>query len=464
MKKELSINKTVIFNVLSVVLIQGVSFFTIPLFSRLLGTANYGIYSTYLAWLCIFEIVLPLSVGSTIPISVNQYSDEERPKYQSTILIIGIVSIFLFSLMLLPMSGILCNLMRMSRSMFVCLLIASLASFIVNFANTRYTYSLQAHKNFIIGVIHSFLNIGISLFLILSMPAENNYWGRIAGGVIAYFLLAIFLLPSIVKDGGLCIKRDYISFCLPLAIPVIFHSLSNTVLNQSDRIMIRDMCSDSQSGVYSLAYSFASILIIVYDAMNRSWTPFYFRYLGEEDHKSLYKHADNYIKLFTLITIGFLLVFKEVYMIFADSTYWAGLSTIPILVFGIYFMFIYSFAVNYEFYIKKTKIMSVITVSAAILNLTLNYILIKKYSIMGAAVATLVSYLYEFAAHYLYVRMAKTGDYPFKLLFYVKPSLLLGVSFLGIKFLGEYPVIRWLIAVGVGLYILYSIKKKRSIF
>lgn len=463
-KKELSLNKTVFFNILSIILIQGTAFFTTPIFSRLLGTNNYGIFSTFTAWSNILVVIFPLSVGSTLAIALNEYSKEERPAYQSSTLSVGIISTLIFSGIMMLFSGFFTRVMGMSRMMLLCLLIYVLFTYIVNYANTRYTFELQANKNFALAVTSALLAIAISLVLVFSFPAETNYWGRILGGLIPAGVLAAVMLVIIYKDGNIFLKKEYVRFCLPLAIPVIFHSLSNIILNQSDRIMIQGMTTNSLAGIYSLAYNFTMILTSLYSAMNNSWVPFYYRYLGEEGRVNLHSHAKNYINLYTLLAVGFLLVFKEIYSVFADRTYWDGMAVIPVLVIGLYFMFLYSFAVNYEFYKKQTKFMAVITMSAAALNLVLNYVLIKNYLIMGAAVATLVSYLYEFIAHYIFVKKMSKGDYPFTLRFYLKPLIVLGIGIAIYYLCKDLFVVRWVLAVLVGGYILRSVYKRKSIF
>ena len=461
--RELSLNKTIIFNFLSVFLIQGIAFITAPIFSRMLGTENFGVYSAFGAWQSIFVIVFPLSVASTIAIAVNEFPKDEQHAYHSSILTLGIMSTLGFSIIMIIFWRTSTKILKMDFKMLLCLLGATLFTYIVNFANSRYTFELKADKNFILAITNTLLTVALSIVLILLFPKEINYWGRILGYLIGFVITGVAVAALIYKDGGTFLNREYIKFCLPLSIPVIFHALSNVILNQSDRIMLQNMSTNSMVGIYSLAYSFTTALTAIYSAMNNSWVPFYFKYLGEDDEKNLKYHANNYIYLYDLISVGVMLVFKEVYMVFADKTYWDGIDIIPLLVIGFFFMFIYSFAVNYEFYLKKTKSMAAITTASAIVNIVLNYILIKQYGIVGAAFATLISYVFEFFAHYIYVMKISGGQFPFKPAFYIKPTLILAAGAASYYLIGS-AIIRWLLAVGVGVYILYSMYKRKAIF
>ena len=64
MKKQ---NKVAFYNFLSVVLLRGLSLFTAPLFSRMLGTENYGVVSLYTIWVTAVSIVFSLQVQGTLP-------------------------------------------------------------------------------------------------------------------------------------------------------------------------------------------------------------------------------------------------------------------------------------------------------------------------------------------------------------------------------------------------------------
>ncbi len=464
MKKEVSINKTIIYNVLSVILIQGIAFFTSPIFSRMLGTNNYGVYSTFNAWVSILIIVLPLSVNSTIAISTTEFNAEKRTAYQSSTITVGILSTVVFGVIIMGCSRFLTGILQMDVLLMLGVLVTTLFSFIVQYGSTRYIYNFQADRNFVISILNTMLTVGISLILVFVFPEKINYWGRIIGGMVAPAILSLPILINIYKEGRVFIRKEYVVFCLRLSIPVIFHALSNIILNQSDRIMINNMTSSKMAGIYSLAYNFTAILTSIYVALNNSWTPFYFEYLREDNKEELMIRSKNYLTLYTMLTIGFFMVFKEVYSVFADISYWHGMGIIPILAVGLYFMFIYSFAINYEFYLKETKNMAKITLSAAFLNIFLNYILINRFSILGAAYATLISYVYEFLVHYVYVKKISKGKFPFDILFYLKHLLILFGGVVGFYVLEQYSIIRWVIAIAIGCYIVISVYKRRSVF
>ena len=63
MKKQ---NRVALFNIMSTVLLRGVSLFTAPLFSRMLGTNGYGVLSIYTIWMGVTAIAFTLQTNGTL--------------------------------------------------------------------------------------------------------------------------------------------------------------------------------------------------------------------------------------------------------------------------------------------------------------------------------------------------------------------------------------------------------------
>ena len=45
---------------------KAIAFITIPIFTRMLSTSEYGILNTYTSWVSIFAIIVGLSLGQTL--------------------------------------------------------------------------------------------------------------------------------------------------------------------------------------------------------------------------------------------------------------------------------------------------------------------------------------------------------------------------------------------------------------
>ena len=60
------VNKTAALNICSAVLLQGMAFLTTPIFTRILGPAQYGIYAVFNSWVLIVTCIMGLGVSNTL--------------------------------------------------------------------------------------------------------------------------------------------------------------------------------------------------------------------------------------------------------------------------------------------------------------------------------------------------------------------------------------------------------------
>jgi O-antigen/teichoic acid export membrane protein len=79
----------------------------------------------------------------------------------------------------------------------------------------------------------------------------------------------------------------------------------------------------------------------------------------------------------------------------SNSAYWDAYKIVPVLLIS-YIVFSFQYYFNMGILItKKTKYLAYINMSNAVLNIILNFILISRHGIWGAAFATLICFIYK---------------------------------------------------------------------
>lgn len=465
MKINRSVNSIAFLNIFSVVILQGIAFLSIPIFSRMLGTEQYGQYSVFNSWVTIVTCFMGL--GMSFAIGTGKYHfKEEYEKFKSCILLYGfLVSLVEGGLILLCVS-IAGSFSHLSTTVFLYVIILSVSHFVVNFAQNTFIYEKKALYNFILSTVTAFSTTLLSIYLVWSFPAEDRYIGRVYGMMLPYAFIAIGVLIIFLSRQKIVFKKSFLVFGFQVGFPIIFHSLSQTLLAQSDRVMMQMMdVSDSEIGIYSLFYTLISVLTVILNALNNTWCPFYYDNLSNDEYDTIKDKTNNYIELFSILTFGFLMLSPEVSLIMADNSYSTGIKIIPIIVSSVYFTFMYQFPVNYEFYNKKTKIIASGTVGAAIINIILNFILIPVFGMYGAALATSISYLALFLVHYCIVnRLKDLKRFHTKATVFF-PSILFVCSGIFIFYLlNDNWLIRWTVGIVFGVFELFRIFRRKSIF
>lgn len=457
-------NKIAILNLASTLALQGIAFFSGPIFSGVLGTNNYGIAAVYLTWVQITSTVFSLQAAGTIAIARVNFPMKDQEKYQSSVLCLATFSYLIFSVLTIFGAFIVSRQTQITWPMIILGLLHGWGLYCVTAMNNKFTYEFKADKNFILSITTSVLTVGTSLLLIRMYPEDINYWGRIIGQSSVYACIGLVLFVYMLRAGKTIYKKSYWKFTLPLAIPTIFHLLSNIVLNQSDKIMLQNIESNSAAGIYALACTFGSVLNTLWHAFNNSWVPFYYEYTRQHQIEKMKKHAKNYMELFTIITMGFILLSREVFHIYAKKSFWKGTDLIPIFAIGYYFIFLYSFPVNYEFYNKKTKTIAVGTTFAAVCNIVFNYVFISLWGIQGAAIATTVAHGLQFIFHYICAKRINSGEFTFKFLEFMPGFLAVCATCILYMFSRDLWYIRWIFAIFLGVYLLKRIIIRREIF
>ncbi len=466
MSSKSKLNQVVFFNLLGPIILNGIHFLTIPIFTRLLGTENYGIYTVYASYQTLLTIIMSVQSHSGISTTYIYYTDPaERNKCFSNALTISLVSCFFVSLLILVFIGPVSSFTELSPIMILILLIHCIGVTGAQFALSDFTYTKKAKTNFIFSILISLSSVSLSLLFITNLlKNQKSYLGYALGHAIPYTVIGFsFLAYYLLKGKSFFSKKEW-SFYLPLCLPIVFHGLSNTVLHQCDKVMLQKLTTASFAGIYGFAVSFANVINIIINAFNTTWVPFYHDDIRENKTVELKRKTNNYVFLVTCLSIGFTMAMPEVVKIFAQKDFWFSIKIIPVLVLGFFFSFLYTFPVNFEFYYKKTKNIAIGTTSACIVNIVLNYLFINWFGMMGAAFATLVSYAALYLFHLIIVKFVIKEEYHYPYKFFYA-YLAVAVVFTALFYIiADLPLVRWFIFAIAAVLILLRVFKNKSIF
>ena len=188
MKKQ---NRVAFFNILSTLLLKGISIFTAPLFSRLLGTSGYGVTSIYSNMTGGIAIAFPLQTQGTLVNARVEYPEEVQNRYQSSVMMLSMLCFGAFSAILLLFRDPFCQFFKMDHTLVWLMLLQAFGTFCVSFLNTKFVYEMKAGWNMIISLGVNLTTLVLSVVLILAFPAETNYYGRILAISLTFGVIGI---------------------------------------------------------------------------------------------------------------------------------------------------------------------------------------------------------------------------------------------------------------------------------
>lgn len=249
-------------------------------------------------------------------------------------------------------------------------------------------FALQGILNTVLTVV---LNI---LFLAVFELGAFGYVLSVVIGDLSVTVL-IFFVARLYRDfspkdiSGVTL-RDMLKFSIPY-IPTTMMWLITSV---SDRYIVRAFCGIDETGLYAAAYKIPTLLTLVCTVFIEAWQFSAVKDATTEDRSdffsAVFKSYQGFIFVAASALIGASKIFTEILL--ADS-YYESWRYVPILVVATLFSSLVSFMGSVYFVEKKSVLSMVTALMGALINVVLNFVMIPDHGAMGAAVATLISYL-----------------------------------------------------------------------
>lgn len=378
-----------------------VGMLVIPVITRVLSTEDLGIASTFVSTRNTFVIIATCAVYAYVHRAMLEFKDHKKDYIYSLILYCMLAMAVVF-VIAFPLKGIIQKLFSLDEFLYYWLFISSFTFAVYSIG---YYYCVFHNKSKIVfavtlasGPVAQFLAVGLAVIL-----PEKKYIGRVIGLDFAYLTMAVCVLVWII----FFVRRKkfqwtYIRQTLSFSIPIVPHLLSQMVLTQCDLIMITYFADESKTGIYSMGHTVGFLAFTVMSQIMAVWSPWVYRRFEEKDTRAVYDNSKLMILLGAYMSIGLMTVSAELIKIFLTKDYLPCIYIVPPLVVAMYFQFIYLFLYDLEYYYKKAKQIATASVIAAVLNLMLNYIFIKKFGYIAACYTTVTSYLVLVVINYLF--------------------------------------------------------------
>lgn len=176
--------------------------------------------------------------------------------------------------------------------------------------------------------------------------------------------------------------------------PLILHMVSGYIINIGDRFFILHYLGEKGVGNYAVAYQLGMAVNFFYTSFNLAWTPTFYDWMKKRKYEAIKRVKKIiYVTVPLLGTIVILMWYLLHSKIAKLSEYEISFEIVSLIVVSYVILSLYKFEANYFLYNKKTKKLSTITLISAITTIMLNVVLLPRIGLIGAAIATLVSFV-----------------------------------------------------------------------
>ncbi|RVU84462.1 hypothetical protein EOL70_09360 [Leucothrix sargassi] len=232
--------------------------------------------------------------------------------------------------------------------------------------------------------------------------------------------LAISLKSWALFDRSLYtpeLTQKLLMYGMPLAASFFL----DEVANLSDRYMLAWLVDEAEAGKYAVGYDLAgNSIMMVMNAINLAAYPMIVKLLDQKGKEAALEYFNTYVVLLLGISIpavmGLSLVGPDlVYLVIGEEYQSSVVLILPWVASAIFFMGVGAFYFHLPFQLgnKNFGIFKIAGVTAVI-NLLLNILLIPKMGMLGAAIATLLSFMLSSGLGFLYGRKVFPIPFPAK--------------------------------------------------
>ena len=359
--------------------------------ARYLGPSNYGIIS-YVASVVAFAMpLMQLGLKHTLVKEIVSFPDKEGMILGTSLVLNIISSIFC-------MIGSVTFVMMANPGETETILVCALYSLTLLFNATEMTqYWFQAKllsKYPSIAALIAYVVVAIYKIYLL-MTQKSVIWFAFSN-VIDYFLISVILIFIYKKVGTqkLSFNWKIVKDLLDRSKYYIIPSLMVIIFQNTDRIMIKLIKGETETGFYSAAITCIGISSFVFNAIIDSARPI----IVEEKERNQELYEKRMMQLYSIITclsvaqsiIMTLLAKPLVYLLYGED-YLKAASILAVAVWYITFGHYGSVRNVWILAENKQKYLTGINIAGAMANVFLNFCLIPSFGAVGAAVASVIT-------------------------------------------------------------------------
>jgi O-antigen/teichoic acid export membrane protein len=267
-------------------------------------------------------------------------------------------------------------------------------------------------------LLRSVATIAVRLVLVMvaGMGISGLYLADLLVTLVTLAVLARWFVPLIKPLFSRAILRETLAFGLP-RLP---HAAAQQIMAVGDKFILKLFVSLDNVGVYGVSVSFGLMQKLFLSAFQSAWAPFIFDTARDADAPPIFRTVTTYgVAVLALLTAGLSAVGRDTVaamthgrLLAPDDPRWAEVQTVitwtAIGVFLQGFYLLTSIGLNIT---KRTQYYPVATIAAASSNVALNFLLIPRFGIVGAAYANGAGYAVQALLGFIFSQRFYQIDY-----------------------------------------------------
>lgn len=391
---------------LGMVLSRAVSFLMLPVYTRYLTPGDYGVMALVEMTLDFIAII----GGGQLALGVFRFyhkSDDEAEKREivsTSFFLVGVLYLVI-SAAVFAGAGLLSQALFSTDAHVTVIRVAagnlaaqSLLIVPLSFARVRDLSLLIVGTNLVKLVVTVALNI---LFIVgMGLGVLGIFLSSLIGNLLVGGWIAVWALRKV----GVTFSRRWTRNLLRYGVPLMGMQVATFMATFSDRYFLQALSDEAVVGLYSLAYQFGFLLMMVgFTPFDMVWGPKRFDVARGEDADALLSKGFLIMNVLVLTSaLGITLYVQDVLRIMSTPPFHPAARVVPVILVA-YVLQAWASVQDIGILVKeRTELLTVANLVSAVVAVGGYALLIPRYLEWGAAGATVVAFTVRYVLTYRY--------------------------------------------------------------
>ncbi len=375
---------------------QIAGFIMIPIYTRVLTPADYGIIETMMRVVDVVNILLTMGMVEAFLRHYNLAKDEnDRRRLIATTFSFNLLVIVAGCLLTLPLAPQLTKLAfgHERYTHYVAIwLIAILINNLMDLPLTLWRAQGKPWRFTTVSVSRLLTQLTTNIIFVVLL--RWGVWGVVMSNLINASVWSAALAIAVRRRYGILLDFGWLRSVLRYGIPLVPASFSQFLLHYSDRFFLTRYVTESELGLYSLAYRFGMLVSIFMRVVVMAWYPWVFATAKSLADVTPIRRAAALVLVVLATTASTLILLTEVVLrVMSAPQFWQASRYVSLVAMGYWF-----FAAHIPWSVgarlaSRTDVVAKAHVLTAVISVLGYAVLIPRYGAWGAAVMTLCSFI-----------------------------------------------------------------------
>lgn len=385
---------------------KAINFILLPIYIKEIGLAGFGQLSLVDS---IFDFIASFTIVGIHSGYIRFYRDYEEDKrriLKNTALNFSLIMSMVDILLVIILGNFISKLIfNFENSHYILILVVfrSIFSQLVILMMCEYSLNYKASTTITLNLANLLLNLLFTIFLVVLM--KRGIAGIYEGYVLSNLIMLVYLSFANHTQYKFEMDIKMLKNMLKFSGGLIPSCIASTILTLSDRYFLKGYRNLGETGIYSVGYKFGMLIEPLFvNPFMQIFTPYKFSIWKDKKAKKKFKSMFvKYHLVGCFIMLGICIYSKAMIIFLSTNESIVAYKIVPLIVIA-YFLYGKSCFYCLGIQIKnKTYYDGFIMLSAGIINLILNVILIPRLGMYGAALSTAISYI---AMNYIYIKFS----------------------------------------------------------